>query len=71
MCLAVGSIDPLYLFGEGAEAGGEVPAEGFGRVLVSCGGEHCWVGNEIKGVTDDIGLTGKGKGFRVVDGGEE
>ncbi|ROT41446.1 glutathione-dependent formaldehyde-activating GFA [Sodiomyces alkalinus F11] len=60
----IGSVDPLYLFGEGAGArfgGGEdVPAEGFGRVL--CSGTYVeWCANEIKGVTDDIPLLFRGK----------
>lgn len=61
----IGSVDPLYLFGEGAsdapEGGaGDVPPEGFGRVL--CSGSHVeWCANEIKGVTDDIPLLFRGK----------
>ncbi|KAL2112255.1 hypothetical protein VUR80DRAFT_8210 [Thermomyces stellatus] len=55
VCVAVGTVDPLYLFGEGAD-GVEVPKEGFGRALVNGLGPNLWCKNEIKGVTDDIGL---------------
>ncbi|KAL2758809.1 hypothetical protein ACRALDRAFT_1061905 [Sodiomyces alcalophilus JCM 7366] len=70
--LTIGSVDPLYLFGEGAsagsEGGGDVPAEGFGRVL--CSGTCVeWCANEIKGVTDDIPLLFRGK--RLQGGLEE
>jgi hypothetical protein len=51
-------VDPLYLIGEGAD-GVEVPKEGFGLALANCRGEHFWVGNEIKGVTDEMELLGK------------
>lgn len=60
VCVALGTVDPLYLFGEGAD-GVEVPAEGFGRALLSGLGENLWCKNEIKGVTDDIGLLSRGK----------
>jgi hypothetical protein len=72
VCVSIGTVDPLYLFGEGAD-GVEVPKEGFGLALGSCEGGHYWVGNEIKGVTDEAGLLplGKdGKGGRFVDDGE-
>ncbi|KAK0649879.1 glutathione-dependent formaldehyde-activating GFA [Cercophora newfieldiana] len=67
--IAIGTIDPLYLFGEGWEdSGGEVPKGGFGRALAnSCGG-HEWVRNEIPGVTDELELVGagpRGRGERV------
>ncbi|KAK4032544.1 Mss4-like protein, partial [Parachaetomium inaequale] len=64
VCFTVGTVDPLYLFGEGAD-GVEVPKEGFGLALANGGGEHCWVGNEIKGVTDQMELLGKKRGWRV------
>ncbi|KAI0811646.1 Mss4-like protein [Xylaria sp. FL0064] len=48
--VAVGSIDPLFLFGEGAD-GVEVPKGGFGVALASGAGTHIWVANEIPGVT--------------------
>ncbi|KAI0430389.1 Mss4-like protein [Xylaria sp. FL1042] len=49
--IAVGSIDPLFLFGEGAD-GVEVPKGGFGVALASGAGGHVWCANEIPGVTD-------------------
>ncbi|KAK5651585.1 hypothetical protein OQA88_11858 [Cercophora sp. LCS_1] len=59
--IAIGTVDPLYLFGEGWEhMNGEVPKEGFGRALASGCGGHEWVRNEIKGVTDDLALLGAG-----------
>ncbi|KAJ3539851.1 hypothetical protein NM208_g5320 [Fusarium decemcellulare] len=60
--MAIGSVDPLYLFGEGAEetAGSEVPKEGFGRALCSGFGPSEWCKNEIKGITDDMPLLHKG-----------
>ena len=61
VCFTVGTVDPLYLFGEGAD-GVEVPKEGFGLALANGGGEHVWVGNEIKGVTDQMELLGKKRG---------
>lgn len=56
----VGSVDALYLFGEGAD-GTEVPREGFGRALCSGGGVAEWCRNEIKGVTDDLPLLFRGQ----------
>jgi hypothetical protein len=53
-------VDPLYLFGEGAD-GVEVPKEGFGLALANCHGEHFWAENEIPGVTDEMELLGKKK----------
>lgn len=73
--VAVGTIDPLFLFGEGAggdgkmekgdgEVEGEVPKEGFGRALCSGAGGHVWCVNEIPGVTDRMEyLHGKGQRF--------
>lgn len=55
MCIAVGTVDALYLFGEGAD-GADVPKEGFGRALVNGLGPNLWCKNEIKGVTDDMSL---------------
>ncbi|GAW16661.1 hypothetical protein ANO14919_060970 [Xylariales sp. No.14919] len=49
--IAVGSIDPLFLFGEGAD-GVEVPKGGFGVALAGGTGGHVWCANEIPGVTD-------------------
>ncbi|KAK4215230.1 Mss4-like protein [Rhypophila decipiens] len=60
--LAIGTVDPLYLFGEGAEnTNGEVPKEGFGRALANCCGAHEWIKNEIKGVTDGMELLQRGE----------
>jgi hypothetical protein len=58
----IGTVDPLYLFGEGAD-GKEVPKEGFGLALANGGGEHGWCRNEIKGVTDgeQLGFMARGK----------
>lgn len=62
MCITTGSIDPLYLFGEGADDGqGEVPKEGFGRALANMGGGSSWCANEIPGVTDGIEVLRRGE----------
>lgn len=61
--IAVGSVDPLYLFGEGAD-GFEVPEGGFGIALANGGGEHSWCANEMKGVTDGMEVLGRGRGLR-------
>ena len=59
--IAIGTMDPLYLFGEGWEdSNGEVPQGGFGRLLASGRGGHEWVQNEIPGVTDNLALLGAG-----------
>ncbi|KAK3294576.1 Mss4-like protein [Chaetomium fimeti] len=51
LSFTVGTVDPLYLFGEGAD-GVEVPKEGFGYALAN-GEGGCWFAeNEIKGITD-------------------
>lgn len=70
--LAIGTVDPLYLFGEGAEVarlrGEEVPSGGFGRALANGYGGHEWVRNEIPGVTDELDLLGvgpRGRGERI------
>ncbi|KAF4333112.1 glutathione-dependent formaldehyde-activating GFA [Fusarium beomiforme] len=63
--LMVGSLDPLYLFGEGAEeAKGEVPQEGIAKEIFS--GNFCafFCENEIKGVTDNMPILHKGKRFQ-------
>lgn len=57
---AVGTVDALYMFGEGAD-GVEVPMEGFGKALASGLGQCEWAGNEIKGVTDDMPLLFRGR----------
>lgn len=56
----VGTVDSLYLIGEGAD-GVEVPKDGYGRALASGLGQHEWVGNAIKGVTDDMPLLCRGR----------
>ncbi|KAM7216337.1 putative glutathione-dependent formaldehyde-activating enzyme [Rhypophila decipiens] len=57
--LAVGTIDPEYLFGEGQEHGG------YGLALVNGGGGHSWCKNSIRGVTDGISWLGAdGRGTR-------
>ncbi|KAK4444905.1 Mss4-like protein [Podospora aff. communis PSN243] len=57
----VGTVDALYLWGEGAD-GVTVPKEGWGKVLASGEGDHWWTGNEIRGVTDSIPVAGCGRG---------
>lgn len=52
--ITVGSVDPLFLFGEGAD-GVEVPKGGFGIALANGAGGHEWCGNEIPGITDNMG----------------
>jgi hypothetical protein len=65
--LAVGTIDPLYLIGEGAD-GTTVPKGGFGSVLVNGGGGHEWIRNTIPGVTDNWEYLHKGQRW---DGDEQ
>lgn len=68
LSFTVGTVDPLYLHGEGAdgvETGGNespVPKEGYGLALASGEGSHWWCANEIKGVTDNIPFAGFGRG---------
>jgi len=57
----VGTVDALYLFGEGSDQVEGVPKEGYGRALASGMGASEWCGNEIKGVTDEIPLLFRGK----------
>jgi hypothetical protein len=68
LCFAVGTVDPLYLFGEGADGiVGEnqtVPENGYGLALAYCGGIHEYCANEIPGVTDKIPLLGFERGKR-------
>ncbi|KAL1836805.1 hypothetical protein VTJ49DRAFT_4633 [Mycothermus thermophilus] len=68
VCVAIGTVNPLYLFGEGREEGGEVPPGGFGRALASGCGVHGWTRNEIPGVTDNLpllGVDGRGERFET------
>ncbi|KAM7185319.1 hypothetical protein V8F20_011852 [Naviculisporaceae sp. PSN 640] len=68
ICLAVGTIDPEYLFGEEGSARDQTGKKnkGFGLALVNGGGGHSWCVNEIWGVTDRIEILGgvDGRGDR-------
>ncbi|KAH7032829.1 uncharacterized protein B0I36DRAFT_361593 [Microdochium trichocladiopsis] len=74
--IAIGTVDPLYLFGEGAGGGDDggvgdgpgkdVPKGGYGLVLASGGGGHEWIQNEIPGVTDKLSILGFVRGERCV-----
>lgn len=63
-------MDPLYLFGEGADGVGQdtfgqvVPEEGYSMALASGHGSHEWCANEIKGVTTGLAFLGVGRGTR-------
>ncbi|KAK3939508.1 putative glutathione-dependent formaldehyde-activating enzyme [Diplogelasinospora grovesii] len=63
ICVTVGTIDPLYLFGQGAD-GKEIPQGGFGMALTSGGGHHLFCSNEIPGVTDRFPFLGRERGTR-------
>ncbi|KAI1747509.1 Mss4-like protein [Xylaria castorea] len=52
--IAVGTVDPLFLLGEGADGTTEVPKGGFGVALANGAGRHLWCENEIPGVTDKM-----------------
>ena len=54
--IGLGTVDPLYLWGEGAD-GVDVPFGGYGRVLASGNGSHFYCQNTIPGVTDWDSLT--------------
>ncbi|KAI0184890.1 Mss4-like protein [Xylaria flabelliformis] len=58
--VAVGTVDPLFLFGEGAD-GTQVPKGGFGHILSNGGGGHLWCDNEIPGVTDKMEFLQSGR----------
>ncbi|KAI0010899.1 glutathione-dependent formaldehyde-activating GFA [Xylariaceae sp. FL0662B] len=60
--LAVGSVDPVFLFGEGGNAAG------YGFALANMSGNNVWCENEIKGVTD--GMIGRER-VRWARSGEE
>ncbi|KAI1183878.1 hypothetical protein F5B17DRAFT_108054 [Nemania serpens] len=53
--VTIGSVDPLFLFGQGAD-GVEVPKGGFGIALANGAGGHEWCSNEVPGITDNIGF---------------
>jgi hypothetical protein len=57
----IGTIDALYMFGEGREEGDGVPEGGFGKALCACFGGNEWCKNEIRGVTDEIPMLLRGK----------
>ncbi|KAK3319072.1 Mss4-like protein [Apodospora peruviana] len=65
--ITLGTVDPLYLFGEGANEENGVPEKGgYGFALANGGGTHSWCTNEIPGVTDNIPILGAtGRGTRV------
>jgi hypothetical protein len=63
LCFSIGTVDPLYLFGEGANSGAkDVPEKGYGFALANGGGTHEWCVNEIPGVTDNIPWMGITRG---------
>lgn len=59
VCFSVGTVDSLFLFGEGAD-GTAVPKGGYGLALANGGGHHLWCANEIPGVTDNIPMLSNG-----------
>ncbi|KAG5749167.1 hypothetical protein H9Q72_012564 [Fusarium xylarioides] len=60
--IATGSLDPLYLFGEGVEdIESEVPSDGFAKEIFSGHFNVEFCESEIKGVTDDMPILHKGK----------
>jgi hypothetical protein len=60
--IATGSLDPLYLLGEGAgSTNGRVPNNGFANQIFSGKFNIEFCGNEIHGVTDDMPVLHKGK----------
>lgn len=63
LCFSVGTVDPLYLFGEGAD-GKTVPEKGYGFALANGGGTHEWFANAIPGVTDTVPWMGITRGKR-------
>jgi len=63
-------VDPLYLWGEGAGIGNNVPKGGYGTALANGQGDHEWCRNEIAGVTDVIPFLGHRGGKRWDEDGE-
>ncbi|EWZ86015.1 hypothetical protein BFJ70_g4232 [Fusarium oxysporum] len=60
--VATGSLDAMYLFGEGVEdTKGGVPQEGFSKEIFSGHFNVEFCESEIKGVTDDMPILHKGK----------
>ncbi|KAF5024406.1 hypothetical protein F66182_3492 [Fusarium sp. NRRL 66182] len=60
--IATGSLDPLYLIGEGAhDTNGQVPEEGLAKEIFSGHFNVEFCGSEIKGVTDDMPVLHRGK----------
>ncbi|RKK12512.1 hypothetical protein BFJ66_g2059 [Fusarium oxysporum f. sp. cepae] len=60
--VATGSLDAMYLFGEGVEdTKGGVPQEGFAKEIFSGHFNVEFCESEIKGVTDDMPILHKGK----------
>ncbi|CAG7559757.1 unnamed protein product [Fusarium equiseti] len=59
--IATGSLDPVYLLGEGAErTAGRVPAEGYASQIFGGWFNVEFCGSEIKGITDDMPILHKG-----------
>jgi hypothetical protein len=60
--IATGSLDPLYLFGEGVEnKKSELPSDGLAKEIFSGRFNVEFCESEIKGVTDDMPILHKGK----------
>ncbi|KAF5552753.1 glutathione-dependent formaldehyde-activating GFA [Fusarium napiforme] len=59
--VATGSLDPLYLFGEGVENKSGVPPNGFAKEIFGGKFNVEFCESEIKGVTDDMPILQKGK----------
>ncbi|KAK4237437.1 hypothetical protein C8A03DRAFT_16011 [Achaetomium macrosporum] len=59
VCFTLGTVDPLYLFNEGAD-GAELPHDGFGLALANGSGQHFWCRNEIKGLRMGLSCSAKG-----------
>lgn len=55
LSFTVGTVDPLYLFGEGAD-GVQVPKGGFGYALANGMGGSWFSENEIEGITDYMAI---------------
>ncbi|KAL8366422.1 hypothetical protein RB595_004955 [Gaeumannomyces hyphopodioides] len=69
--IALGTVDPLFLWGEGAPGSAEarehgVPAGGFARALMGAPSRHFWCANEIPGVTDAASMAIMAGGKRAM-----